>query len=256
MAQALYDYWFVQFDFPDENGKPYKSSGGRMVWNEELKREIPEGWQVKTIKEVVNTCLGGTPATSNEEYWKGGDIPWVSSGDLESNPLLKVSGYITQKGLRNSATKLMPKGTVVVSLVRYIRPAILGVSAAGNQSVVGLMENDHFPNCFLYPYIKSNVPFLMQLRTGAQQPHINKEIVDSMYVAFPLPSHLMKQYIKQASLLYIKMLFVAQENEILETQRDLLLPLLMSGQVQVKPQGELNYHLSLRQVAGGRILPS
>ena len=49
MAKLLYDYWFVQFDFPNDNGKPYKSSGGKMVWNEELKREIPEGWEVKTI---------------------------------------------------------------------------------------------------------------------------------------------------------------------------------------------------------------
>lgn len=58
MAKDLYDYWFVQFDFPDENGKPYKSSGGKMVWNDELKREIPEGWEVKALKGLYQIDRG------------------------------------------------------------------------------------------------------------------------------------------------------------------------------------------------------
>ena len=68
MSRQLYDYWFVQFDFPDENGKPYKSSGGKMVWNEELKREIPEGWEVDRLGKVCDTLLGGTPDTENALY--------------------------------------------------------------------------------------------------------------------------------------------------------------------------------------------
>ena len=63
MAKTLYDYWFVQFDFPDKNGKPYKSSGGKMVYNDILKRDIPEGWTVDKLKKVVKTALGGTPST-------------------------------------------------------------------------------------------------------------------------------------------------------------------------------------------------
>ena len=58
MAKQLYDYWFVQFDFPDENGRPYKSSGGKMIWNEKLKREIPEGWSAKSINEIT-VCVRG-----------------------------------------------------------------------------------------------------------------------------------------------------------------------------------------------------
>ena len=241
MAQALYDYWFVQFDFPDENGKPYKSSGGKMVWNEQLKREIPEGWEVKQIREVADTCLGGTPVTNIREYWDGGNIPWISSGDLTSNPLLQVSDYITQKGLNNSAAKLMPKGTVVVSLVRYIRPSILGIDAAGNQSVVGIFANKILPTCFLYPYVKSEVPRLMGLRTGAQQPHINKEVIDSSFIVLPDNVSIMGQYQNRALGIYEKLLCVAKERESLTKQRDFLLPLLMNGQVQVKP---LNYRLT------------
>ena len=241
MAQALYDYWFVQFDFPDEKGMPYKSSGGKMVWNEQLKREIPEGWEVKQIREVADTCLGGTPVTNIREYWDGGNIPWISSGDLTSNPLLQVSDYITQKGLNNSAAKLMPKGTVVVSLVRYIRPSILGIDAAGNQSVVGIFANKILPTCFLYPYVKSEVPRLMGLRTGAQQPHINKEVIDSSFIVLPDNVSIMGQYQNKALGIYEKLLCVAKERESLTKQRDFLLPLLMNGQVQVRP---LNYRLA------------
>ena len=248
MAQALYDYWFVQFDFPDENGKPYKSSGGKMVWNDKLQRKIPEGWQVRKIEDIVETCLGGTPDTSNIEYWHNGDIPWVSSGDLSYNPLLKATGFITPLGLNNSAAKLMPKGTVVVSLVRYIRPSILGIDAAGNQSVVGLLATESFPTCFLYPYVKSEVPRLMSLRTGAQQPHINKSVIDTSWISFPNDEHIMQRYKNAANNLYDKIMSVAKEKELLNQQRDFLLPLLMNGQVQVKPQG-VNYHFLQHLVA-------
>ena len=69
MAKQLYDYWFVQFDFPNEEGKPYKSSGGAMVWNEKLKREIPEGWYAENICKIANILSGGTPSKAVDEYW-------------------------------------------------------------------------------------------------------------------------------------------------------------------------------------------
>ena len=67
MAKQLYDYWFVQFDFPNKEGKPYKSSGGKMIWNEKLKREIPEGWGDAKIKDIANTYSGGTPSSTNQD---------------------------------------------------------------------------------------------------------------------------------------------------------------------------------------------
>lgn len=77
MAKAIYDYWFVQFDFPDEDGKPYKSSGGKMVWNEELKREIPEGWRVRMIKDVSSVIMGQSPR--GESYnRKGLGVPLLN----------------------------------------------------------------------------------------------------------------------------------------------------------------------------------
>ena len=87
MAKQLYDYWFVQFDFPNEEGKPYKSSGGKMIRNEKLKREIPEGWGDAKIKDIANTYSGGTPTSTNQDYYIGGKIPWINSGEL-NNPVI------------------------------------------------------------------------------------------------------------------------------------------------------------------------
>lgn len=138
MAKIMYDYWFVQFDFPDANGKPYKTSGGKMVYNPTLKREIPEGWEVTTVGKILKTELGGTPSTAVDEYWKDANIPWISSAETASFPVITSEQKITQAGIDNSAATLLPKGTVVVSIVRYIRPSILGIDAATNQSVVGV----------------------------------------------------------------------------------------------------------------------
>ena len=81
MAKQLYDYWFVQFDFPNEDGKPYKSSGGKMVWNENLKREIPEGWEVVHLADFADIKNGATPSTANPLNY-GGDIVWITPKDL------------------------------------------------------------------------------------------------------------------------------------------------------------------------------
>jgi type I restriction enzyme S subunit len=176
MAKTLYDYWFVQFDFPNANGKPYKTSGGKMVYNAELKREIPEYCELTTIGKIAVTVLGGTPSTEVDEYWENAAISWLSSAETASFPVIRSEQKITQKGIENSAATLLPKGTVVISIVRYIRPSILGIDAATNQSVVGIKESARFKSSFIYPYFCSEVPRLMGLRTGAQQPHINKGV--------------------------------------------------------------------------------
>ena len=80
MAKQLYDYWFVQFDFPDENGKPYKSIGGKMVWNEKLKMEIPEGWCVDTIGNILDK-YPTTKRYETKEYLSIGKYPIVDQGD-------------------------------------------------------------------------------------------------------------------------------------------------------------------------------
>lgn len=233
MAKALYDYWFVQFDFPDADGKPYKTSGGKMEYNATLKREIPTGWVVTNIGSVTKTELGGTPSTAIDDYWKNANIPWLSSAETASFPVVSSEQMITASGIENSAATLLPKGTVVISIVRYIRPSILGIDAATNQSVVGIRENDIYKSSFIYPYFCSEVPRLMGLRTGAQQPHINKGVIDESPIAIP-PSSTLAKYYKLANPVFDKIMAVAFQNHELVKLRDWLLPLLMNGQVTVK----------------------
>lgn len=236
MAKQLYDYWFVQFDFPDEEGKPYKSSGGAMVWNEKLKREIPQGWVVEKMGECTTILLGGTPDTNDNSLW-GNGYNWLNSGEVAEFPILKSEKNITPKGLEKSATVLAPKGSVTLSITRHLRPSILCIDACINQSVVAILENDKITKEYIYPLLSRDIPRLMSLRTGAQQPHINKETVEAIHVVLP-PANIMGAYINIAESIYDAIFNNAREVEELTKQCDELLPLLMNGQASV------NYHLS------------
>ena len=229
-AQLIYDYWFTQFDFPDENGNPYRSSGGKMVYNETLKREIPEGWEVVTLGSRCATLLGGTPDTTVSEYWNG-DIPWLSSAEAAQNPILVSEKTITQAGLSNSATSFAPKGSVILSITRYIRPSILAIDASFNQSVVAILESELLHTQYLYPLIKQQVPRYLSLRTGAQQPHINKETIDRTLIVVP-PMSVLEKYYSMSSGLYEELIQAAKEAASLTALRDWLLPMLMNGQVK------------------------
>lgn len=236
MAKQLYDYWFVQFDFPNEEGKPYKSSGGAMVWNENLKREIPQGWVVEKMGKCTNVLLGGTPDTNDNSLW-GNGYNWLNSGEVAEFPILKSEKNITPKGLEKSATVLAPKGSVTLSITRHLRPSILCIDACINQSVVAILENDKVSKEYIYPLLNRDIPRLMSLRTGAQQPHINKETVEAINVVLP-PANIMGAYINIAESIYNVLFNNAKEVEELTKQRDEFLPLLMNGQASV------NYHLS------------
>ena len=233
IAKLIFDYWFVQFDFPDAKGKPYKSSGGKLVYNEELKREIPEGWEMGSLGDFIKTSLGGTPSTKKSEYWDNANICWLNSGEVASFPVLGSELQITQEGIANSAAKLMPKGSVIISIVRHIRVSILAIDAAFNQSVVGLHETNTLKSSFLYPYLSREIPRLMMLRTGAQQPHINKKVVDDSYIVIPNENTLVEYY-TAVTPIFEKINLTAIESKKLEELRDWLLPLLMNAQVTVK----------------------
>lgn len=235
-AKLLYDYWFVQFDFPDENGKPYKSSGGKMVWNEELKREVPEGWTVSVLSDLCETRLGGTPDTDNQDYWDG-DLPWLNSGEVAKSPILKSEKRITERGLEESPASFAPAGSVLLSITRYIRPSLLAIDACFNQSVVAILESDNLKASFIYPLITNEIPRYMMLRTGAQQPHINKETVDSTFVVVP-PTALLNKYYETANRLLDLLVSTAKESEELTVTRNFLLPLLMNGQVTIGDGGK------------------
>ena len=142
MAKQLYDYWFVQFDFPDKDGKPYKSSGGKMVWNEKLKREVPEGWFVSNICRIADILSGGTPQKAVSEYWQNGVIPFFGPTDFRGNIFqIETIDHITQNGLNHCASSLFEEGTIIVTARGSIgKLVILGKPMAMNQSCYALQS--------------------------------------------------------------------------------------------------------------------
>ena len=231
MTKLVYDYWFVQFDFPDTNGKPYKASGGKMVYNKQLKREIPQGWEVETLGSALNVVLGGTPSTKHDEYWNG-DIPWLNSGEIANFPIIDSEEKVTQEGIDNSATVIMPKGSCVLSITRHLRASILAIDSCANQSVVGLLETDELKSAYLYPYLLNELPRLMSLRTGAQQPHINKGTVEESYILIP-EEGILESYYSTIESFFEQIINHSKQNQNLTELLDWLLPMLMNGQVKV-----------------------
>lgn len=233
VAKTLYDYWFVQFDFPDKKGKPYKSSGGKMVFSEELKREIPEGWEVGTIGDKLKTFLGGTPSRKIKEYWDNGNVNWLSSGEIAEFPISRSVEKISDKGLKNSAAKLLKPGSIMISITGNIRVSILNIMASANQSVVGIEENDEFKKSYLYFFILNHIPRYESLMAGAVQKHINKDVIDSTLLLIP-HKEITEKFYNFAQPIFDKILIISKENQKLAELRDWLLPMLMNGQVKVE----------------------
>lgn len=231
LAKTLYDYWFVQFDFPDESGKPYKSSGGKMVWNGELKREIPEGWEVQPLNSLCNIVLGGTPKTEESTYWNG-NISWLNSGEVAQFPVISSAMKITQDGVDNSATSLMPINTVVVSITGNIRASYLAIDSCANQSVVGILESNNLKKSYLYPVISNMILNYKRISTGNCQQHINKGTIEDTLVIIP-NSTILDRYYQSVDNAYSLLTNLSQENQKLSSLRDFLLPLLMNGQVVI-----------------------
>jgi len=114
-AQSIYKEWFVNFEFPDENGKPYKSNGGEMEYSDELDMEIPKGWNIVPYTNIIDLKGGGTPSTEITEYWDG-DIPFFTPKDVTNSIYsVKTEKNITQLGFKKSSTKIYPKNTVFVT---------------------------------------------------------------------------------------------------------------------------------------------
>ena len=213
MARQLYDYWFVQFDFPDENGRPYKSSGGKMVWNERLKREIPEGWECKTIGEFAIVRRG---STITKAQTKQGDIKVVAAATNYS--------FLHNESNRSEFCITISSSGANAGFVNFWREPIY---ASDCSSVQG---NSLVETLLCYYCLQHYQELLFNQQIGAAQPHVYPEHISKLYIVVP-PIDVLRK---------IEILFIATNNkqgkveteiESLTKQRDELLPLLMNGQV-------------------------
>ena len=145
------------------------------------------------LGDFVECVLGGTPSRDHLEYWNG-DISWINSGKVNDFRITTASEFITKLGLSKSATKLMPKHTVVLAITGATlgQESILLIDSCANQSVVGILENSTLPYEFLHPFIKLSMKELLRNQTGGAQPHINKDDVNNIPLSIPTQSDLEK----------------------------------------------------------------
>ena len=233
MAKQLYDYWFVQFDFPNEEGKPYKSSGGKMVWNEILKREIPKGWLSKMVSEFEgNIVTGKTPSCANEDNF-GGDIPFVTIDDIRGNLFVfQAQRTLSKLGADSQAKKYLPEGSLCVSCIGTI--GVMGFVARlaqTNQQINSIIFGKEYNK--EYSYFSLMLHFgNAKTKTGNVFANMNKEEFASIYIPYP-SIELLQRYHE----VVLPMFDAIRTNTIeilnLTKQRDELLPLLMNGQVAV-----------------------
>ena len=234
MAKQLYDYWFVQFDFPNEEGKPYKSSGGAMVYNEKMKREIPQGWTAAKIKDVAQTYSGGTPTSTNSEYYDGGNIPWINSGELNNSIITSTTNYITEEGLKNSSAKLYPQDTILVALYGATagKVSLLSFEACSNQAVCGVIPPNKIMTTYIRYYLFSLYEHFITLSSGSARDNISQDTIKNTILPIP-QEKILKEYSDAVAPIISKIIANQKEMENLTKQRDELLPILMNGQASV-----------------------
>lgn len=229
MAKTIYDYWFLQFEFPDENGKPYKSSGGKMVWNEELKRDIPEGWtsqQLSSIIDVSNSRI------SSKDI---GDKAYVP---IEVIPRNKMSFYETAD-IEKASTGLCPFTSKSILLsnrrVYFHKVSISPFDGITRDTVIIINPKNENNLGYVFQQVNSKhfIEYATRNSYGTEQPVLATPTVQKYLILKP-KNNLDSLYSKKIQPMIDKVLSLQLENQQLASLRDFLLPLLMNGQVGFK----------------------
>ncbi|MGQ7376195.1 restriction endonuclease subunit S [Streptococcus suis] len=231
MAKTLYDYWFVQFDFPNENGKPYKSSGGKMVYNDQLKREIPEGWGVDSLWNIATFYNG----LAMQKFRPASETD-------ESLPVIKIremfSGF--SKDTEKASTTIPKEAIIEAGDILFSWSATLevilwgGEKGALNQHIFKV-TSEKYPKSFIYNELRS---YLKVFKTIAElrkttMGHITQDHLKQAMIIIP-PNDLIDEIHNRISLILKQQLDLKQQNQELSQLRDWLLPMLMNGQVKVE----------------------
>lgn len=211
MAKTIYDYWFLQFEFPNEDGKPYKSSGGKMVWNEELKREIPEGWEAGFFSNLIEIGNG-----KDHKDLRDGKIPVYGSGGM----MRTVDTYI----YKGESVLIPRKGTL--NNILYVNGAFWTVDTM----FYSKMKKKHSA---LYTYYSAKLFDFEKLNTGTGVPSMTSSIIYNLKIVIP-PDKILERFDNYVQTFYKQIHEKERENRELVLLRDFLLPLLMNGQVGFK----------------------
>lgn len=228
MAKQLYDYWFVQFDFPDENGKPYKSSGGKMVWNEKLKREIPEGWEVKNLFHIAKFTNG--IACQNYRPTKEDKLPVIKIKEMHDG-----FGNDTEYATTNipESVKVYNKD-VLFSWSASLEVMLWSLGeGALNQHIFKVTSNNGYPKSFYYYQLLEYVGIFKKIAEARKTTmgHITQDHLEQSTIIVPPDLTLSDLLEKRLSPIMDNIVKLNEEKTYLTHLRDSLLPMLMNGQV-------------------------
>ena len=245
MAKQLYDYWFMQFDFPNEEGKPYKSSGGAMVWNENLKREIPKGWHVLSVNDIAAN-VRGVSYTKDDLVNSNNGVLVLRGNNIQDNHIIY-----------DSNVAYIPKS--FISKEQHIKPLdIIMTMSSGSKEHIGksamfqFASGDTFGafltkftakehcayllfNLFNSQYFKAKIK---SIACGTGINNLTNQTFDEIYIVMP-QDEILLEFDKRQSQIFAEIGLIEKSNVELTKQRDELIPLLMNGQASV------NYHLSV-----------
>ena len=222
MAENLYKEWFVRFRFPKHE-------------NVEMVNGLPKGWKRTKLIKNIKTSSGGTPSRNKGEYYKNGTIPWIKTGELQDCILINTEECITEDAVNNSSAKLFPKGTLLMAMygVNVGKLGISEIEATCNQACCVFTPKHIDYKYYLFHYLKSIREYLLSISFGAAQQNLSQELIKSIRVLFP-DEETNISFVKEVQPLFKEISIIQQQNQLLTRQRDLLLPRLMSGKLEVK----------------------
>lgn len=234
MAKTLYDYWFVQFDFPDANGRPYKSSGGKMVYNAELKREIPEGWEVKALKNILYTI------NDSIEPHQFPDLKYLPIDKLPSKQLY-YQDYSERANANSSLIKFNEDDILLGAMRVYFHRVCNAIEDGISRSTIMVLRaiNPSHKNYGLFTLSTNEaIDYANKNSTGTSIPYAKWDNGLSNFKVVLPREKLIEEFNKQIEPILNQFKILSRQNQNLTALRDWLLPMLMNGQVTVKQAEE------------------
>ena len=238
MAKRLYDYWFVQYDFPDKNGRPYKTTGGPMTYNPTLKREIPVGWEVKTLDEYLDCNKYSLTAKSSYDF-----IQYLDTSSLTENTLESLQRYGSQAESPSRAKRIVHANDILYSTVRpqqkhygIIKNPAQNMIASTGFAILSCKYGSEYNDMFyLFLIQEKNLIKLSAIAdsNASSYPSFNPSDLLDLTICLPNNLKIIEPLVKKFSSLFSIVERNQKENQKLTALRDKLLPLLMNGQVVV-----------------------
>jgi len=222
MAEEIYKEWFVRLRFP----------GSETM---QIQNDVPENWDRRPLGEVYETSSGGTPSRRVPEYY-GEGYQWAKTRELKDSFVLETDETITELGLKKSSAKLFPANTVLIAMYGATigRLGILSEPAATNQACAALLPKKiGLGRAFIYLLLKENRLDLVSLGQGAAQQNISQDVIKKFPILYP-PKYVAEQFSEIVEPMFDLILHLVRKNNLLKQTRDLLLPRLISGKLEVE----------------------